>query len=141
MRQSAVEGRGLFARKDIACGTVLGQYPGRPRSANAMLAKFQTAPLAREYCFRTRGDSLLDPTDAEGRPSRLPAPGLPWVPVDVALCYANEPPAGSAGVNIVPEDDPDDIGILFVACCDIAAGAELFVDYGGDYDRSGYSGP
>ena len=133
-----MQGRGLFALADVPEGTVVGKYPGRPRTAEALLAKFETAPAARFFCFRTSSNRLLDPTDAAGLPSRLPAPGLPWAPVEVALSYANEPPAG-LGVNLSVEDDPADAdGVLFVACRDVGAGEELFVDYGAAYDRSGY---
>jgi len=69
----------------------------------------------------------------------MPVPGLPWWPIDVALSYANEPPAGTGGPNVTVEDDPKDAnGVLFVARSDLMAGAEVFVDYGMTYDRSGY---
>lgn len=139
VRQSPIQGLGLFAKVDIPAGTCLGAYPGRPRTPAAMVAKAASAPEARSYCFRTRACMMLDPTDAGGRPSAMPVPGLPWIPVDVALSYANEPPAGTAGPNVAVEDDPKDgNGVLFVTCADLEAGGEVFVDYGTSYDRSGY---
>lgn len=71
---------------------------------------------------------LLDPTDASGRLSPAPAPGLPWLPVAVTLAYINEPPRGVGGTNVSVEDDPGDPnGLLCVAARDIAAGEELFM--------------
>jgi hypothetical protein len=52
VRQSAVAGRGVFARACIAAGTVLGAYPGRPRTPQGMAEKAELAPGARDYCFR-----------------------------------------------------------------------------------------
>ena len=104
-----------------------------------MTLKCQAAPLAQYYCFRNRHGRLLDPTDWTGAPSKIPVPGLPWLPVDITLAFANEPPKNSPGVNVTVEDDPkDDEGLIFVSIVSIPAGAEIFVDYGLDYDRSGY---
>ena len=106
-----------------------------------MTQKCETAPVARYYCFLNKQGELLDPTDWTGLPSKVPVPGLPWVPVDVTLSYANEPPKSSSGVNTTVEDDPkDDSGLIFVATVNIPAGAEIFVDYGLNYDRTGYGG-
>ena len=52
VRQSEVAGRGVFARARIPAGTVLGAYPGRPRTPQGMAAKAEAAPGARDYCFR-----------------------------------------------------------------------------------------
>lgn len=136
---STVQGRGIFARKFIPERTVLGAYPGRLRSAHEMALKIETAPLSGQYCFRNKHNQLLDPTDWSGRPSSTPAPGLPWLPIDPLLSYANEPPKGSTGVNVTVEDDPnDDYGLVFVTTRAISEGAEIFVDYGINYDRSTY---
>ena len=88
---------------------------------------------------RTRTGALLDPTDAAGALSQSPAPGLPWLPVDVTLAYVNEPPLGAGGCSVSVEDDPSDAcGLLCVAVRDIAAGEEIYMDYGTSYDRSRY---
>lgn len=49
---STVAGLGVFAAQRIEAGTILGAYPGRPRSPAAMAAKLQVAPGAASYCFR-----------------------------------------------------------------------------------------
>ncbi|GLI66475.1 hypothetical protein VaNZ11_010318 [Volvox africanus] len=139
VRQSNIAGRGVFARAPIAAGTVLGAYPGRLRSALDMVAKCQEAPLAASYAFRTGDGRFLDPTDASGQPSPYPQPGWPWpLPMDVILSYANEPPKGSPGTNTTVEDGPHPGDLLFVAASDIPPGAEVLIDYGMTYDRSGY---
>ncbi len=52
---------------------------------------------------------------------------------EVAQC------AGTSGTNCAVEDDAGDSeGLVFVAQRDISAGEELLIDYGFDYDRSGY---
>ncbi|GIL57819.1 hypothetical protein Vafri_13057 [Volvox africanus] len=139
VRQSNIAGRGVFARAPIATGTVLGAYPGRLRSAADMVAKCQEAPLTASYAFRTGDGRFLDPTDASGQPSPYPQPGWPWpLPMDVVLSYANEPPKGSPGTNTTVEDGPHPGDLLFVAANDIPPGAEVLIDYGMTYDRSGY---
>jgi hypothetical protein len=139
VRDSSVQGKGIFAKENIPENTILGAYPGRPRSAAGMLTKCSTAPLARYYCFRNKNGYFLDPTDWTGAPCKVPVPGLPWLPIDCSLSYANEPPKNSTGVNVTVEDDPkDEEGLVFVSICNIPAGAEIFVDYGLDYDRSSY---
>ena len=133
-------GRGVFARQAIPVSTVLGEYPGRPRSDIEMAAKCMFAPLARQYCFLS-STVLLDPTDDTGVPSKRPSPGLWWpFEVDITLSLVNEPPKGaSLGTNVCVEDDPNDPdGLIFVTDREIMAGEELFIDYGRDYDRSGY---
>lgn len=136
---SQVAGKGVFALGPIPEGTVLGAYPGRPRTPAGMAAKSVVAPGARDYCFRTPDDRLLDPTDATGQLSTSPGPGLPWLPIDVTLAYINEPPKGAGLTNVTVEDDPDDsAGLLCVAARDIYPGEELFMDYGIYYDRSSY---
>lgn len=133
-------GEGVFAKKDIPRGTVLGQYPGRARSDTEMTAKVMVAPLARQYCFMSKPGILLDPTDGTGRPSSTPVPGAwwPWK-IDYTLSLVNEPPKGAGGTTIEVVDDPHDrYGLLFVADKDISQGDELYIDYGLDYDRSHY---
>jgi hypothetical protein len=139
VRDSSVQGKGIFAKENIPENTILGAYPGRPRSSSEMLTKCQTAPLARYYCFRNKNGYFLDPTDWTGAPCTVPVPGLPWFSIDCSLSFANEPPKNSTGVNVTVEDDPkDEEGLVFVSICNIPAGAEIFVDYGLDYDRSSY---
>ena len=139
VRDSQVQGKGIFAKENIPENTTLGAYPGRPCTAAEMLTKCETAPLARYYCFRNKNGYFLDPTDWTGAPCKTPVPGLPWLPIDCSLSYANEPPKNSSGVNVTVEDDPkDEQGLIFVSICGIPAGAEIFVDYGLDYDRSSY---
>jgi hypothetical protein len=83
----------------------------------------------------------LDPTDSSGRPSSYPSPGSPWpFPIDERLAYANEPLPGSSGTNCSVELGAAPVDMLFVTTCDIAAGQEVFIDYGSCYNRSGYTG-
>ncbi|GAB4816821.1 hypothetical protein N2152v2_003867 [Parachlorella kessleri] len=139
VRESPIQGLGVFAKRPIAAATVLGAYPGRPRSPTEMAAKIAATPAAAAYCFQNGRGQLLDPTDRSGEPSARPAPGLAWLPVDATLCRVNEPPAGSAGPNVEIQDDPrDPHGILFVASRVVAPGEELWIDYGPAFDRSKY---
>lgn len=81
----------------------------------------------------------MDPTDLTGQPSPWPLPGAPWpLPTTTLLAYANEPPTGTRGTNAFVEDGADVWELLFVANRDIAAGEEIFIDYGTTYDRSRY---
>eukprot|EP00667_Euglena_gracilis_P019764 EG_transcript_21254 len=142
VRTSPVAGKGLFATAPIPAGAVLGAYPGRLRNGPQVAQKLAAAPVAQRYFFRANKGMLLDPTDSSGELSGMPAPGLPWFPVDVSLAYINEPPRGSRGTNVTVEDDPnDEYGLVCVAARDIEEGEEIFMDYGVHYDRSGYLAP
>lgn len=55
------------------------------------------------------------------------------------MALINEPAPGSGGVNVRFVDGAHPLEQLVVACRPIAQGEELFVDYGMNYDRSGYS--
>ena len=51
--ESPVAGVGLFATADIVRGTVLGAYPGRPRTEQDMRRKAARAPRVAQYVFST----------------------------------------------------------------------------------------
>lgn len=51
--ESPVAGVGLFALTDIAKGTVLGAYPGWPRTEEDMKRKAASAPKVAQYVFST----------------------------------------------------------------------------------------
>ena len=53
--ESPVAGKGLFATSDIPAGTVLGAYPGLPRSEEDMKQKAASAPKVAQYVFSTGG--------------------------------------------------------------------------------------
>lgn len=66
-------------------------------------------------------------------------PGSLWpFPVDATLAFVNEPCKGGRGCNVTIEDGAGPREVHFAAAVDIAAGEELFVDYGLLYDRSSY---
>lgn len=77
-----------------------------------MTAKCATAPGAQDYCFKTRSGLLLDPTDAAGRLSSQPAPGLPWLPTDFTLACINEPPRGAGGTNVSVRRAAGDLALV-----------------------------
>ena len=134
VKDSEVSGKGVFALTDIEDGTVLGAYPGVPRSSREMHEKTLEAPNSQGYCYGTVDNIYLDPTDSKGV---LIASKL-WMMADTAMAYINEPPSGRQ-TNVSFEDGKDDLDVLFVANRDIAMSEELFVDYGIKYDRTGYS--
>eukprot|EP00976_Prorocentrum_cordatum_P026929 546900-Prorocentrum_minimum.AAC.2 len=162
VKDSNTHGFGVFAKEDIPQGTVLGSYPGRLRTPDEMVEKAYRSPGAKDYCWLNDKGNYLDPTDADGNVSTLPGPGSFWCfPVDVTLTRVNEPPTGQASINVVrvvariirninvhsknahstseTEDTEGGHGIQYVACRDIMAGEELFIDYGRSYDRSKYN--
>lgn len=81
VRPSPVAGNGVFALVDIQAGTVLGAYPGRPRTPQQMAAKVASAPSAAGYCFRCGELPCAVPSSAvnscrcAARADLLPAPG------------------------------------------------------------------
>ncbi|KAL6762868.1 hypothetical protein V8C86DRAFT_2508088 [Haematococcus lacustris] len=139
LRPSPVAGTGLFARAHIPQGTVLGTYPGYIRTAAEVQLKVATAPLTAQYVFQLSSGRYLDPTDAQGRPSQWPAPGVLWPPTNPALAFVNEPPKGSSGTNCFVQDGAEDHELCFVTNRDIQANEEIFIDYGVKYNRSSYA--
>ena len=165
VRQSTVPGggRGVFARRALPAGFVLGAYPGRLRPAADFARKLRDAPDAWEYAWQLGGGRfVLDPTGPTGElcdpvPLLPQLPQLPLLAVPSTLACINEPPAGG-DVNVATEEVPrgaasasatagrgvgDADGpardLLMVAERDILAGEELFLDYGRTYDRSAYT--
>ena len=57
---------------------------------------------------------------------------------NTALCRINEPPIGAGGCNVGARENLDKREVVFTTLRDIFAGEELYLDYGLDYDRSGY---
>ena len=138
--ESKVAGYGVFARCPIQQGTVVGGYPGLPKTARSMLAKVTRVPQCQQYVFQISGNLWLDPTDSNGYPSPNLITFMPFWETDISMAYVNEPPTGQT-VNIEFADaasskNPD---LQFVAVQDIDPGQELFIDYGSAYNRSGYS--
>jgi len=134
-------GRGVYVSEDLARGTVLGAYPGRLVPLKPYLQKLKVVPQTASYCWTLGDRGALDPTDAAGVLCEplpffevLPTFGL--LSVDTTLALINEPCAGF-DVNVKTEEQGVDV--VFYTERDIAAGEELFLDYGMKYDRSGYS--
>lgn len=110
VRASTIHGLGLFAASHIPEGTEVGRYPGYLRSPQEMIAKAQSAPGARDYCWLNGKGMYLDPTDCMGHLSSRPGPGVPWpFDVNVDMARVNEPPIGVATPNLV---EPRDLCIL-----------------------------
>ena len=137
VRASPVHGQGVFAKIDIPSGTVLGAYPGRARTPAQVVRKVQHAPHTKGFVFLNGQGLYLDPTDASGAVSSRPGPGLPWLAIDPMLAYINEPRPGSS-VNVSILDEGSAREVRFVAARAIHPGDELYIDYGRQYDRSGY---
>mmetsp|Transcript_15543 Transcript_15543/g.49870 ORF Transcript_15543/g.49870 Transcript_15543/m.49870 type:complete len:224 (-) Transcript_15543:103-774(-) len=144
-------GRGCFAATALPSGTVLGAYPGRLRSAAEYATKLRVVgPHVAEYCWRIGDVAALDPTDGEGQ--LYEAPGVPLIEgmpeslrtgamanwcTPTTLALLNEPgPGGDVNVGVAVEG----ADVVFSAERDVRRGEELYLDYGQDYDRSGYGG-
>jgi len=153
--QSQVKGAGLglYAEVSLPEGTILGTYPGVVREASAYLGKYGRYPQCGSYSWRfTDNDSYIDPTDAQGNIADLCYGGSELVPgsllihekvlsggaVPTLLARINEPPVGGPGCNIFAREDLDKRQVTFATSRDVAAGEELFMDYGLTYDRTGY---
>eukprot|EP00894_Picocystis_sp_ML_P003966 jgi/Pico_ML_1/54483/g4822.t1 len=94
-----------------------------------MVEKCGAVPWAKDYVYQTEEGYFLDPTDKEGKLSNKPGPGLPWpFPVPIEMALANEPPPGSGGANVEFEEKGSDV--ILVCTRDVAAGEELYLDYG-----------
>jgi hypothetical protein len=141
-------GRGCFAAVDIPAATILGTYPGRLRSAHDYALKLAHSPHVAQYCWTIGDVAALDPTDERG--NLLENPGVPLLESTPAvlnrgifaplakpttLALINEPGAGG-DVNTKVEIEGDQV--YFITERLVAAGEEIYIDYGQTYDRSGY---
>ena len=137
--ESQVAGYGVFARRQIPQGTVVGEYPGLPRRGKAMLAKAYSAPQCKQYVFQLSPELWLDPTDNNGLPSTTLHTFLPFLRTDVSLAFVNEPPVGQdVNVEFSYNAGNSAAEVCFVTTQNIEQGQELFIDYGNIYNRSSY---
>lgn len=151
VRDSLVSGagRGCFAAVDLPEGTILGTYPGRLRSAFEYASKLQSVgPHVAEYCWTLGEVAALDPTDERGilyedpgvpllesAPASLNSGLLAAFARPTTLALINEPGAGG-DTNVKVEVDGDEV--FFILERSVFAGEEIYIDYGQNYDRSGY---
>jgi len=146
-------GLGLFAAVDLPMGTSLGTYPGVLLPLQQNLSKLRAYPACEGFIWRFSDNRfVIDPTNSVGELDDVVVGGNPSLPgslwlfrnvfskirtVPTALCRINEPPKGR-DVNIVPDEDLKKRTVVFSVERDVAAGEELFIDYGLSYDRSMY---
>ncbi|KAL3777392.1 hypothetical protein ACHAW5_004221 [Stephanodiscus triporus] len=139
----------------MTCGTVLGTYPGVLRSSSAFHdVKCRAHPRAVSYswAFGDGSDRVIDPTDEYGALREICLGGSPADDVSTfvhstlfrclgkstILCRINEPPIGVGGCSVSAREDGEVGEVVFVLIRDVEPGMELYMDYGLNYDRSGY---
>ncbi|KAL7534780.1 hypothetical protein ACHAWF_004950 [Thalassiosira exigua] len=116
--------------------------------------KCRQYPQAVGYSWRfTDSKFVIDPTDDQGKISDVCIGGSTEVPmsnaifgtlfrflqVDTMLCRINEPPIGAGGCSVSARENLDRREVVFELIQDVYSGQELYLDYGLDYDRSGYA--
>lgn len=108
VRQSIVEGRGLFARRDIAAGTQIGAFP------LLILSPGDSAALkgTKLYHYVFHVDE-----DEPGQPRMGVAFGL--------ISFCNHDPRANAAFSV---DGPAAL-VTLTALRDIPEDAEIFIDY------------
>ena len=134
-------GRGAFAARDF--GGSDGRRVPRPPPLPARVPP--QAEARAGGCAVLLGAGLhrvLDPTGFDGVLCEpLPALTLaPWLTIGAqptTICLINEPAPGSL-VNMRVDETEDGLDALLVTGRPIAAGEELYLDYGKKYDRSDY---
>jgi len=145
-------GLGLFAKRRLPRGTILGTYPGvLLKMAEPNFKKVNKYPQCETYIWRF-SDNLfvLDPTNDVGDLDDICVGGSPGNPgsfflfkntfqfsVPTYLCRINEPPRGN-DVNVATEENLKERTVTFLLERDVCAGEEFFIDYGLTYDRSNY---
>jgi hypothetical protein len=151
VKASQVAGLGLFATTRLSQGLVLGTYPGVVISLQQNLGKLAARPNCEGYVWRFADNQyIIDPTNSQGLLDEYCVGGnhgqfgsvfvferLLRFSVSTALCRINEPPIGK-DVNVATIEDLKRRQVVFQVQRDIAAGEELFIDYGLAYDRSRY---
>lgn len=146
-------GLGVFAVNDLPCGMNLGTYPGVLVPLQPHRNKLQQYPACEAYIWRFSDNQyVIDPTNSKGILEDNVVGGNPGQPgsiflfenifsklrtVPTIMCRINEPPRGS-DVNVITQEDLKQRCVTFTVERDIAAGEELYIDYGLSYDRSRY---
>eukprot|EP00670_Eutreptiella_braarudii_P016215 CAMPEP_0174323040 /NCGR_PEP_ID=MMETSP0810-20121108/11492_1 /TAXON_ID=73025 ORGANISM="Eutreptiella gymnastica-like, Strain CCMP1594" /NCGR_SAMPLE_ID=MMETSP0810 /ASSEMBLY_ACC=CAM_ASM_000659 /LENGTH=345 /DNA_ID=CAMNT_0015435235 /DNA_START=20 /DNA_END=1057 /DNA_ORIENTATION=- len=143
--RAVTHGRGVFARRTIVSGTVLGYYPGVRRPPwEAMDKTLGTEGRSQFYFIMCRDGWLLDPTDAGGY--LLTDPAAVWYGPfrrNAMLALINEasadPVARSDGANCEVEEMAT--GVFEVrATRTIEAAEEVLIDYGETYGSRDHYG-
>lgn len=119
-------GFGLFATRPIAKGEIVGDFPGQPTSASALIAAGLRVhdsdvlhrKLSTVFRLRPGSNTALDPTEADG---------MLAFRLENALAFTNEPPP-KVLANVV-QAWGDEWPVQFRAAADIRWGDELFVCY------------
>lgn len=137
-------GLGLFAKRNLPKGTVLGTYPGvLLKITEPNLGKVRTHPKCETYIWRFSDNQfVLDPTNDVGDLDDLCVGGSPGNPgsfflfknvfpfqVPTDLCRINEPPMGN-DVNVVTDEDLEKRTVTFSLERDVYANEEFYIDYG-----------
>ena len=66
---------------------------------------------------------------------------LRFLGVSTMLCRINEPPIGAGGCSVNARENLATREVVFELVQDVVTGQELYLDYGLDYDRTGYRPP
>lgn len=137
VRPAPGRGRGVFARRDLPRGTLVGPYPGRVRRGAEHRALVQAGALDNEYALvfwrsapggALDEDFVIDPRRHGGRG------GAMAVRYAGATPFVNEPARGAAA-NLVWVWNFQRRRVEMWTARDVAAGEELTVCYGADYGR------
>jgi hypothetical protein len=160
---------GVFALRPLRVGELLGEYPGVVGTASAVWAKCSAprSKGALGYAFQLDSGAYIDPTDGPAAAGAcadavlrcwsdalapqcadegaLRATELAWwgpLCTDATLARINEPSAAAQRANVAAVESPQPgfENCLFVGVTrPVAAGEELLLSYGDNYDRSGYA--
>lgn len=142
-RPSPTHGRGCFAVQDLRPGQLLGEYPGVVGTPAAVWAKCcaERSKGALAYAFQADSKLYVDPTDADGGISDADLTWWGLLAADAALARLNEP-EGAAPANVVALESlehADGSSLMFWVTRSVAAGEELLLRYGDNYDRSSWT--
>lgn len=140
IRKSTIPGAnlGVFSKKFITEGTVLGSFPGFVRKVEDALSKKSNdnaRDLAKKYMWALDEETVLDPTNAAGILDLEMSYAGGLIKVDTIMARINEPPP-KKDCNVYSKITGATIEII--AERDIFSDEELFVDYGQTFDRTDY---
>ncbi|KAJ2714734.1 hypothetical protein H4R19_001571 [Coemansia spiralis] len=130
-------GNGLFAVRDLPAGIPLGFYFGVPMTEDEFDSLKETVGMASHYSIMYR-KTVLDATDEHGMPYTDPAG-----PLYCPFHFMNEARAADGGGDRCNITFLEGIKVNQVICMTarpIPKGAELFVSYGEEVDRSHWDG-
>eukprot|EP01038_Epipyxis_sp_PR26KG_P013357 gene13357-17916_t len=127
---------GVFSKKFITAGTVIGHYPGYIKDISVLSRNNKSKNIKNKFLWDIDDKYVLDPTTSENTIELEISYLFGLIKIPTTLARMNEPPLGE-DCNVYPQIK--EFGLVeIIAERDIFSNEEIYIDYGPNYDRSDY---